>query len=150
MNLAQIEASCYNRSFRPRGGVEWQAGQTVYIGMLFCASETDLIRVHRQDESPSLQAGSCKGGDAVARAQDGGEWLMIRDQSELSPIQELVEAFDSEYLCQCFLLQLRVVLLTLCECARGVGDRAFSAIWVGLRDDCSYSIRRCICCQGQG
>ena len=115
-------------------------GQTVCISMLFCALETDLIRVRRQDESLCLQACSCKGGDAVVRAQDGGEWLMICEQGELSPIQELVESFDSKHQCQCFLLQLCVVLLTLCECARGVGDRAFSAIWVGLRDDCSYSI----------
>ena len=104
MNLSQIEAGCFNRSFGPRGGVEWQAGQTVCIGMLFCASETDLIHVRRQDESPPLQACSCKGRDAVVRAQDGGEWLMICEQGELSPIQELVEAFDSEHQCQCFLL----------------------------------------------
>ena len=41
---------------------------------------------------------------------------------DFSPIQELVEVFDSEHQCQCFLLQLRVVHLTLCECAQGVGD----------------------------
>ena len=101
MNLAQIEAGCFNRLFRPGGGVEWQAGQAVCINMFFCASETDLIHVCRQDESPPLQACSCKGGDAAVRAQDGGEWLMICEQSERSSIQELVEAFDSEHQCQC-------------------------------------------------
>ena len=88
MNVAQIEAGCFKRSFRPREGVEWQAEQTVCIGMLFCASETDLICVCRQDESPPLQACSCKGGDAVVWIQDGGEWLMVREQG-LLPIQEL-------------------------------------------------------------
>ena len=86
MNLVQIEAGCFNRSFRPRGGVQWQTRQTVCIGMLFCASDTDLISVHIQDERPPLQACSCEGEDAVAWTKDGGEWLMVREQGELSPI----------------------------------------------------------------
>ena len=136
------------------GPVEELSGKRNKQSALACSSvhrkQISYVYTDMQDESPPLQACSCKGGDAVVWAQDGSEWLMICEQSEVLPIQELVEAFDSEHQCQCFLLKLRMVLLTLCECARGVGDRAFSAIWVGLRDDCSYSIRRCACCQGQG
>ena len=72
MNLAQIEASCYNRSFRPRGGVERQTGQTVCIGMLCCASETDLIRVHRQ-----MRAHLCKLAAARVRMLLHGPKMVV-------------------------------------------------------------------------
>ena len=57
---------------------------------------------------------------------------MVHEQGELLSIQELMKAFDSEHQCQCFLLQLRIVLLTLYECARGIADWALSTIWLGL------------------
>ena len=79
-----------------------------------------------------MQACSCEGGDAVVWTQDGGEWLMVREQGELLSIQELMKAFDSEHQCQCYLLQLCIVLLNLYECVRGIADWALSAIWLGL------------------
>ena len=108
----------------------WKSAEGVGVPMVGRLPILDDIIILAQHKRPSSEPICCKTWCRFRRSKKRDEWLVICDEDEVSPVQELMEFLQCKNNCQGFLVNLAIAALSLYQGLGRVGNWAFTAVRV--------------------